>query len=198
VGSPPHGASSKEKSEEVPHRTRGVCCWISAGVSWMGLEGGQKIEDEEMVVGEEEEVEDREGGGVDNGGTGETSASAAASARGLTLLLRYDLSRLRCPSAVSPVILIVRPKCRMTAVSSAPFTLLASAGVSVLKLRCGRLWEEDGVGEDGDEEDDVNGTVMLTMAMWMFLGMVMNQVQMAPRHCLQPDLCQKPVSRGTT
>ncbi len=40
----------------------------------------------------------------------------------------------------------------MTAVSSAPFTLLASAGVRVLKLRCGRLWEEDGVGEDGDEE----------------------------------------------
>jgi hypothetical protein len=120
-----------------------------------GTGGRRKIEDEEMLV--EEEVEEREGGGDDNGGAGETSESAA-SARGLTLLSRYDLSRLRCPSAVSPVILIVRPKCRMTAVSSAPFTLLASAGVRVLKLRCGRLWEEDGVGEDGDEE--VTSTVV--------------------------------------
>jgi hypothetical protein len=48
----------------------------------------------------------------------------------------------------------------MAAVRSAPFTLLALAGVSVLKSRCSRLWEEDdGAGEDGDdeEEDDVDG-----------------------------------------
>jgi len=35
-----------------------------------------------------------------------------------------------------------------------------------------------------------------TMAMWMFLVVVMDQVQMAPRHCLQLECCQKPVSQG--
>jgi len=55
---------------------------------------------------------------------------------------------------VLPVILIVRPKCCMAAVRSVPFTLLVSTGVSVLKLRCSRLWEDDAAGEDGDDEEE--------------------------------------------
>jgi len=42
-----------------------------------GTEGARKIEDEEMLVGEEE-VEEREGGGDNNGRAGETSKSAAS------------------------------------------------------------------------------------------------------------------------
>jgi hypothetical protein len=52
---------------------------------------------------------------------------------------RYDLSRLRWPSAVSPGNLIVRRKCRMAACSSLPFTVLVSAGVRVAGSR-GTCW----------------------------------------------------------
>jgi len=52
---------------------RGVCCWSLLD----GTEGGQKIEYEEMLVGVGE-VEEREGGGDNNGGAGETSKSAAS------------------------------------------------------------------------------------------------------------------------
>jgi hypothetical protein len=76
-------------------------------------------------------------GGDAEGDTGRPVVSAAGALLE-SRVSRYDLSRLRCPSVVSPVTLIVCPKCRMTAESSLPFTVLASAGVRVAGSRGGR------------------------------------------------------------
>jgi len=80
---------------------------------------------------------DADNGNVDVSGSGDGPGSDSATALSAAGLLpeahfsRYNLRRLRCPSVVSPVILIGRLKWCMTLFSSVPLRLLASAGVRV-------------------------------------------------------------------
>jgi len=93
--------------------------------------------------GDDEEEDDVDGdsdaddGNVDVSGSGDGPGADGTTALSAARLLpeahfsRYNLRSLRCPSVVSPVILIGTLKWCLTLFGSAPLMLLESAGVRV-------------------------------------------------------------------